>query len=107
MIEVTNTAPYFNVTPPIDQSFRFNQSGGHIITLPPFVDDENHPIFIVIDTPTNVLGVVQVVYPNKLNITTWKWMHVGSYTINVTLTDTQKSNSYQFILTIFNDAPFF
>ena len=61
----------------------------------------------MIDAPTNVKEVIQIVYPNKLNITSWKWIHVGSYPINITLTDMHMSNSYKFKLTIFNDAPSF
>ncbi len=78
-----------------------------MIILPRFRDNESNPIFIVIGAPVNVREVIKVVYPNKLNITSWKWMHVGSYIINITLTDTQKSNRYQFKLTIFNEAPSF
>jgi hypothetical protein len=58
---------------PLDLQVRFNTT--YLITLPPFKDNETNPIFINITTPLpfNISEIIQVVYPDKLNITALKW----------------------------------
>lgn len=86
---------------------RLNTS--YLITLPPFKDNESNPIFIYASAPPplDINEIIQIVYPNKLNITAWKWAHCGTYLVNITLTDTINSTTYAFKMTVFNEAPMF
>ena len=106
-VNFTNSPPYFNETMPLDLNLRFNTT--YLITLPPFHDNETNPIFINVTTtpPFNISEIIQVVYPNKLNITANKWEQLGIYPINITLTDTNKWTTYTFTMTVYNEPPRF
>jgi hypothetical protein len=47
------------------------------------------------------------VYPDKLNITAFKWEQLGVYAVNITLTDTNKWTTYTFTMTVYNEPPRF
>ena len=106
-VNFTNSPPYFNETMPLDLNVQFNTT--YLITLPPFHDNENNPIFIDVTTtpPFNIKEIIQVVYPDKLNITTNKWEQLGIYPINIILTDANKWNTYTFMMTVYNEPPRF
>jgi hypothetical protein len=106
-VNFTNSPPYFNETMPLNLNVRFNTT--YLITLPPFHDNETNPIFINVTTtpPFNISEIIQVVYPNKLNITANKWEQLGIYPINITLTDTNMWTTYMFTMTVYNEPPRF
>ena len=106
-VNFTNSPPYFNETMPLDLNVRFNTT--YLITLPPFHDNETNQIFINVTAtpPFNISEIIQVVYPNKLNITANKWEQLGIFPINIILTDTNKWTTYTFMMTVYNEPPRF
>jgi len=71
------------------------------------MDAEGNNITVFLTGVPPINAFISLVGQEKIVIDANQWNQLGSFKLNVSLSDTQKINSYFFNVTIFNTAPYF
>lgn len=75
--------------------------------LPPYMDAEGNAIIMLLTGFPPISAFMTLQNQEKIIIKPTLWSQLGSYKLNITFSDTQKTNSYFFNVTIVNTAPYF
>ena len=104
-VEFYNNPPFFIKEVPRNLSIKFNNT--FEFELPPFMDEEGNSITVLLSGVPPIKDFIILVDQYKIVINPNQWNQVGSFKLNISLSDSQKINSYFFNVTIFNTAPYF
>ncbi len=104
-VELFNNPPYFIKEVPANMTLRFNNTFEY--RLPPYEDEEGNAIIVYFSGVPPVNAFITLLYQEKIVIKPTLWSQLGNYTLNITFSDTQKTKSYFFDVTIFNTPPYF
>ena len=75
--------------------------------LPPFMDAEGNNITVFLSGVPPINAFITLIGNEKILINANQWSQIGSFKLNISLSDSQRINSYFFNVTIFNTAPYF
>jgi hypothetical protein len=104
-VEFYNNPPFFIKEVPINLTIKFNNSVEY--ELPPYMDTERNNITVILSGVPPIKDFITLNGPYKIVVNANQWNQLGSFRVNISLSDSQKINSYFFNVTIFNTAPYF
>jgi hypothetical protein len=70
------------------------------------MDKEGNDIFLYISGVPPIGSFIKLLGSEKMEVYATEWHQLGNYWINLTLSDTHRSKSYFFNVTIFNTPPY-
>jgi hypothetical protein len=70
------------------------------------MDKEGNDIFLYISGVPPIGSYIRLLGSEKMEVYATEWSQLGNYWINLTLSDTHRSKSYFFNVTIFNTPPY-
>jgi hypothetical protein len=104
-VEFFNNPPFFIKEVPMNMTLKFNNTFEY--KLPPFMDAEGNNITVFLSGVPPINAFITLIGNEKIVIDANQWSQLGSFKLNISLSDSQRINSYFFNVTIFNTAPYF
>jgi hypothetical protein len=71
------------------------------------MDAESNAITVFLSGVPPINAFISLIGQEKIVINSNQWNQLGSFKLNISLSDSHKINSYFFNVTIFNTAPYF
>jgi hypothetical protein len=85
-VELYNAPPYFIDKKPEDMKLKFNNSFEFV--LPPYKDAEGNRLYLYLTGRSSMFQFIKWINSEKILINPTQWSQVGSWIVNLTLSDT-------------------